>query len=175
MIRDASIKNEPKWREINGQRYLVIDDEMDLWAYLMFTKMDPADFNENIIIGDLVDCTGLLEGCTNFNSYVIFRTKYVKTCAQMFRGCVNFNKSIDIPRVTYENGYDMMFYGCERFDQEIKIPDGVRTSCEYMFYGCKLLNSPVTIGDEITNCRGMFAHCYSFDQPISIPSTVYFS
>ena len=42
----------------------------------------------------------------------------------------------------------------------------------YYVFNNASFNQPVTIGNKITTCASMFAHCTSFNQPIIIPNSV---
>ena len=46
------------------------------------------------------------------------------------------------------------------------------TNCSYMFFRCMQFNQPITIPSSVTNCSEMFSGSTYFNQPVTIGSSV---
>lgn len=59
----------------------------------------------------------------------------------------------------------------EDFNEPITILDNIE-DCRGMFLNCSSFNHPIVIPESVIDCSKMFKSCHSFNQPIIIPENV---
>lgn len=132
--------------------------------------------------------SSMFSGCSNFNQSVDsifnnFTNKLINASyysgsvfTGMFKGCSNFNQPVTFPDILIEDGYisDGYYYtfeNCTKLNSPIKIGNGV-TELRRTFRNCKLFNAPVTIGKDVNAMMSTFYDCYWFNRPITLPPNI---
>lgn len=133
----------------------------------------------NAPVGIRLDCWGLFENASNFNSrftFPIMPDGSIIWAQEMFNNCANYDCGFTVEEGNYN--YVMLYKAlsnCQNFNAPVLLGGGNITSTynvSYMLNGCKNFNTTLYIGNGVTTCNYMLSGCSNFNQPVTIPSSV---
>lgn len=134
-------------------------------------KWDCSGMNGNLVLPETAERFWVKDnnhsgiGGANFNGHVTFPNG-VTNLEHAFYQAPLFSQPLDLPHTVTDCW--MMFD--TNFNAPVNFHD-CHANVTNMFYATAM-NSPVNLGNAITDCNSMFALCVQFNKPVTIPDSV---